>query len=174
MLKRILPLFITLLITFFVVVSVQNQRKKNIQINKEQALRNDLPQFKIQTTDGEIRTNKDLKTPNHLFMIFFNPTCGHCIDVTKLICKHADLFNNSKVAFVPYEKNMVDGLPEYIKKTEIDNYPQFILGINQTDAVSKLENSGMYPQISIFNKSKELVKTFNGDVTIDELKKYLP
>lgn len=173
MLKYSLQIFLLLLIGFTNTLSAQmNKIKTNAE--KYQDFGCELPQFNIETTKGKTLTNKDLKSENHLFLVFFNPDCGHCVEVTRLFCNNANLFKHSKVVFLPYESKMSAHFNDFIKSTKLNEHPEFILGVNKTKSVRKLTRIGMYPQINIYDQNQQIIKIFNGNISLNKLKAYLP
>lgn len=166
---------IVVLLGLFCMVAGKAQEQKQIDpaFEKYQKPGGSLPELKMATEGTKVFTNKDLKTNGHLFLVVFNPTCSHCIKMTKLFCKNADLFADSKVIFMAKD-NMKSYLPDYEKKTGIKKHPEFILGVDQSFAIDKLANYGLLPMINVYDKQQKLVRTFNGDIPLDTLKQYIP
>lgn len=59
-----------------------------------------LPPIKIYRRDGQYLTNETLKNDAHLIMMLFNPTCGHCEEVTINLKKNIFLFKQSNLVLV--------------------------------------------------------------------------
>lgn len=133
----------------------------------------DMPEVIVETEDSIFITNSDLETNNHLFFVAFNPTCGHCINEAKLICENGELFKDSKVIFVS-NPNRKSDLPRFIKETGMDQYPNFIIGVDRNETVKRIEIYGLLPHIIIYDKNHKLVKILSGNTPIEDLKVYLP
>lgn len=173
MLKKTIP--ILLLLSFAFTLSPAQQKKQPItgfeQYRKPGA---DLVPLKIVTGKLQTYTNKDLKTKNHFFLIMFNPTCTHCIRMTKLLSNNAGQFSDSKVVFMA-PATMMAYLGDFEKQTGVYKHPQFIVGVDSAYAVDKLFVYGtLLPQINIYNADGKLVKTFHGDTPLDSLMHYIP
>ena len=128
----------------------------------------------ITTQNKTIQINKqDLASKHHFFLVMFSPACGHCEDMTKMILRNASLFKKSKVVFMTDPKMKAD-IPNFIKETGIDKYPQFIVGVDNNHAINKLYSYGTLPQINVYNNKGILVKTLKGDNPIEVFKSFLP
>lgn len=172
MLKKV-GLLLTVLAVCLATKGFAQNNKIDPSFLKYQKMGGPLPELKIETNHSKTITNKDLKVKHHLLLIIFNPTCSHCIKMSKLICSHANLFKNTKVVFMA-QQGMMSYFPDYEKKTGFDQHPEFILGVDKNFTIDKLANYKLLPMINIYNKEHQLVKTFNGDIPLDSLKQYLP
>lgn len=172
MVKKTLSVLLLLGLSFTL---LQAQQKKGAVtgFEKFQKPGGELVPLKIVTGKLETFTNKDFETKHHFFLVMFNPTCRHCIRMTKLICGNAGLFKNSKVAFMA-PPTMMDYLSAYEEETGVYEHPQFVVGVDSAFAVDKLYTYGTLPQINIYDRDAKLVKTFKGDTPLDSLKHYLP
>lgn len=173
MLKKTVFLLALFCLVFMSTTRAQEQNQIDPAFAKYQKPGGLLPELKIEVEQSKILENKDLQSDGHLFLIIFNPTCSHCIKMTKLFCENADLFADSKVVFL-VQDNMKSYLPDYEQKTGIRKHSAFILGADQSFAIDKLANYGLLPLINIYDKHQHLVKTFNGDIPLDSLKQYIP
>lgn len=172
MTRKIAYLLIILCLGFSANTFAQSKNQIDPAFLKYQKPGGALPELQIKTTNSKTVTNKDLKTKHHLFLIVFNPTCSHCIKVSKMIADNAALFKNNKVVFMAQDA-MASYLPDYEKKTGVNQHPAFIVGVDKIYAIDKLANYKLLPMINIYDKNQKLVKTFNGDTPLDSLKNYL-
>lgn len=172
--KRLLPL-LALLTLFSLPGFAQKQKKMLTGFEKYQKTGAVLPELKIVTGKLKTYTNKDIQSKHHLFLILFNPTCSHCIHLTKLICANAGLFKNTKVVFMA-PGTMMPYLNGYYEETKINEHPELIVGVDSSFAVDKLYiyDNQTLPQINIYNHKGQLVKVFKGNTPLASLKKYLP
>jgi len=119
-----------------------------------------------------ILTNKDLDNGADLFVMMFNPTCSHCQDETRILEKNSALFKRSKIILLA-NPNMVPYMSDFIKYTDIDQYPFMYMGIDSASFISKVFLYQALPQINIYDENRKLIKTFTGEVAIDSLSKYI-
>lgn len=172
MFKKILPA-IALMALCGQQALAQQQQPTKTGFEKYQEIGGELPELKIVTGKYKTYTNKDFKSKNHFILVMFNPTCGHCIKMTKLISTNAGLFKDTKVAFMA-PASMISYLNDFYTETQVFQHPEFVVGVDSAYAVDKLYTYGTLPQINIYDKNAKLVKTFKGDTPLDSLKHYLP
>lgn len=172
MFKKILPVIALLALSIQPIQAQQKQQTKT-GFEKYQEPGGTLPELKIVTGKYKTFTNEDFKSKHHFLLVMFNPTCEHCIKMTKLICANADLFKDTKVAFMA-PASMMSYLNDFYTETQIFKHPDFVVGVDSAYAVDKLYTYGTLPQINIYDKHAKLVKTFKGDTPLDSLKHYLP
>ena len=136
-----------------------------------------LPERSLDTPVGQDKpakdiTNNDVKNDANLFLMLFNPTCGHCEDMTKLIEDNIQLFKRSKVLLVA-APHMGEYLVAFEKGLRTNQYPQITVGLDSSHLVDRTFMYMSLPQINIYNKDRILIKRFNGEVTLDSLKQYI-
>lgn len=173
MLKKSFLLFALLGLSFTLLTS-QKAKHYKTGFEKFQKPGGELVPLRIVTGKLQAFTNKDFDTKNHFFLVMFNPTCEHCIKMTKLISNNAGQFSDSKVAFMA-PATMMEYLGGFEQETGVYKHPEFVVGVDSAFAVDKLFMYGYYlPQINIYNSDHKLVKIFHGDTPIDSLMHYLP
>lgn len=173
MLKKIGSLLLLLGLCTTILPAQKQKEQPKTGFEKYQQPGGELAALRIVSGKMKAYTNKDFKTHHHFFLVMFNPTCGHCIKMTKLISENAALFHKSKVAFMA-PASMMSYLGTFEKETGVYKHPEFVVGVDSAYAVDKLYTYGTLPQINVYDKNAKLVKTFKGDVPIDSLKHYLP
>jgi hypothetical protein len=117
-------------------------------------------------------TVDDLHCKGNLFIMIFNPTCGHCEDQATVLEQNLGLFQKSKLVLMA-NRTMTDYVPGFLALHHMDRYPTSFVG---TDSLGFVDNTFLYqalPQINIYNSDRRLIKTFSGEVPIDTLKKYI-
>lgn len=153
-------------------LSAQLKTDKNSESGNQDQIGNELPQLKIETSPSNVITNEDVKTKGHLFLITINPTCGHCNHLGDLITQNAELFKQSKVVFM-MAPNRAKNLEFFTNNTNIYDQPELIVGVDKNKTIQKHGDTGLMPYINIY-KDEKLVEKMNGEVTIEDFKKYLP
>lgn len=172
MMRQKFLLLATFVIGITINISAQVQQEGKAIKKVAVELGSPLPVLKIQTLDTLFLTNKDLKTKGHLFLITINPTCNQCNNVGDNIRRHADLFKNSKVVFITAPENALN-LDVFTNTTHISNRPELIVGVDKNKTIEQLDDEGSMPYINIY-KNEKLIKKMNGDISLEDLKKYLP
>jgi hypothetical protein len=130
------------------------------------------PDFRLVTMAGKTYTNQDLSKKGNIFVMLFNPTCGHCEDQAKLFREHIDQFKNTQLFLVAGDK-MKEYLQGFVDATSIGNMPQMILGIDSAQLIDKAFIYQGLPQINIYNAHHVLQHIYTGNVPMDTLQQYL-
>lgn len=130
-----------------------------------------LPAFHAVTWDEKSFFSSDLNPKKPLILVLYNPGCGHCVDMGKMLKDSMSVVKNAEIVFVA-AKNQLGELKTYATETGLNEKPEVIVSAENTELNKYLfEYNGM-PQIMVYNKDKVLQKTFYKYVTIDSLKFY--
>lgn len=132
----------------------------------------DLPPIRIRDRAGIEYTAADITEDRYFFMVLFNPTCGHCVDAAKLIMEHQKEFEENTIMFIATE-SMQEHLAPFVRESEWTDNVDRILGTASDAFIREVYNFGSLPQINVYNKERKLVKVFNGDVSMDDLRPYI-
>ena len=103
--------------------------------------------------------------------MMFNPTCSHCEDETALLEKNIFMFKNTNLVLMA-NPGMKQYMPDFVNRLHITEYPSIHVGIDSADFINKVYLYQTLPQINIYDRDRKLIKTFNGGVSVDSLKKY--
>jgi hypothetical protein len=118
-------------------------------------------------------TDKDLNNKGNLFVMMFNPTCGHCTDQTQVFEKNIALFKKSRLVLMA-NPNMREYLPNFVKSFHTDDYaPIMHVGMDSLGFINTVFLYQALPQINVYSNDRKLIRTFTGEVSIDTLKKYI-
>lgn len=131
-----------------------------------------LPEFKLSFLTGGSIVNSDLKSQSNLFVMIFNPLCGHCEDETDSLEAHMSLFKETKIVMLGHP-NTIGMLSGFIRGHHVDQYPKMIVGIDSTLLTDKIFLYQGLPQINVYDQNRKLIKTFSGDISIDSMKQYI-
>ena len=120
-----------------------------------------------------ILTEKDFDNGANLFVMMFNPTCGHCTDETQILERNIALFKKGKIILMA-NPSMKAYLDNFVKSFHTDDYfPTINVGMDSVGFMNYVFLYTSLPQINIYNEERKLIKTFTGEVVIDSLKKYI-
>jgi thiol-disulfide isomerase/thioredoxin len=151
---------------------VQAQQQEEVKLSYRE-ISSVLPPMRVIDTTKQEYTEKDFNDKNHFFMFLFNPTCGHCIQMAKLVGDHIKEFKKNQVLFLAGPA-MLPYMPSFYQASGIGKYPQVKVGIDSAGTVDRLYNYKTLPQINIYDAKRRLVKIFYGDTPLDSLRKYIP
>lgn len=122
--------------------------------------------------DTAYLTNRDLDNGANLFVVLFNPTCGHCQDMTKNLEANMHLFKKTNIVMVATPV-MRDYLHDFTSLMKINQYPAIQVGTDSSGFVDNVFLYQMLPQLNIYDGDRKLLKIFTGDVPMDSVKKYI-
>ncbi len=132
-----------------------------------------LPSINVQTIDFKTITNTQLKGSGNLIVVIFNPSCGSCDVVAGMFAKNATKMKNTKVLFMTQPTNSIQDVMDYARKCGLKSSSQYFIGVDKIYSIDKLANYGHMPLVNVYDRNHKLLKTFNGNVTMNDLKKYI-
>lgn len=131
-----------------------------------------LPELRVISPKGTVISGKDIDISGNFFLMMFNPTCGHCEDVTRMLEKNLGLFRDKQILLVAGAA-MMPYLEYFNASTKVYEYPKIQIGVDSSDIINKTFIYNSLPQINIYDKERRLVKIFTGEVPLDSLKPYI-
>ena len=119
-------------------------------------------------------TETDLDTAGNVFVMMFNPTCGHCEDMAAQLTRNYELFKKTHVVFMA-NPVMRAYLPDFRKLFKINEYPLMEIGIDSAGFINSTFLYQQLPQINIYSagRDRKLLKTYTGSTPIDTLAQYI-
>ena len=149
-----------------------------VKLYKDTAKKNNVtesaePMRKKRKADEKIYlTNEDVDNDGNLFVMMFNPTCSHCEDMAALLRNNISLFKKTQIV-LQANPGMAQYIPDFVNRQHLNDYPTFHIGSDSADFINKIYLFQMLPQINIYDHDRKLIKTYNGEVPVDSLKKYI-
>jgi hypothetical protein len=135
---------------------------------KPQTKKNELPNMTLSLADGSQVKAKDLE--GKTILVFFQPDCDHCQNEAKQFKEKINEFKEYKVYFAS-SANMAEIL-KFGMEYNIINAPNVFFAF--TPGQSILDNYGPIAAPSIYvYRDGALVQSFNGEVELDVVIKYL-
>jgi len=131
-----------------------------------------LPKMRVVTIDRRNITAETVKNDANLFVMMFNPTCGHCEEMTMAMEQNIKLFKKSNIVLVA-SANMYENLEFFRKNVKASEFPAIKVGIDSAQFIDKSFNYNGLPQVNIYDHDRKLIKTFSGITTIDSLKQFI-
>ena len=127
----------------------------------------------IKAVDGKLKTYTaaDFSNEHNFFVIMFNPTCGHCISVTRMIGENSAVFKNNHMLFLA-SSPMLPYFPDFLEETNMYKHPEMIVAVDSAYFIEKAYSYIVLPQINIYDANRKLIKTFTGETSLDSLRVY--
>lgn len=131
-----------------------------------------MPPLRIVTQERKSITDAMVKNDANLIVMMFNPTCGHCEDMTRAMEENIFLFKKTNIVLVA-AANMFDNLEFFKKNVKANQFPSIKVGVDSSQFIDQSFNYNGLPQVNIYDHDRKLIKTFSGITTVDSLKKYI-
>lgn len=153
-------------------VVVAQDKKEEVKLSYRE-VGSILPPMRVIDTLKHEYTETDFRNKNHFFVFLFNPTCGHCIKMAKLVSDHHEVFSKNNVLFLAGPA-MMPYLASFYQASGVGNTPEIKVGIDSASTIDRLYNYQTLPQINVYDKNRRLIRVMQGDVSLDTLKHYIP
>jgi hypothetical protein len=132
-----------------------------------------LPPIRMIDTLKHEYSADDFKNKNNFFLIMFNPTCGHCIKMARLMNDNKEVFKKNNVIFLAGPA-MLPYMPTFYQASGITNDSPIKVGVDSASTIDRLYLYQTLPQINVYDKNRRLIRIMHGDVSLDTLKHYIP
>lgn len=152
----------------YLVTGAQNNTK-NKDVYRENGA--ELPAMRVIDTAYQVYSEEKFRNGHYFFLFLFNPTCGHCIDMAKMVNDSIHYFQNNNILFLAGAQ-MMPYLESFYQATGLGKYPQITVGIDSAQTIELLYAYKTLPQINVYNENGRLENTFYGDTPLDSLKQY--
>lgn len=138
-------------------------------ISLGQAPGNDLPPFKKNPTlpplellqpNNKMIRNKDIGA-SPVVLIYFSPTCEHCIAQMKELKPHLRALKYSQVIMATYQP--MDELKEFIRQYGLEKYHYIRAGRDIKFLLPPFFKMNTMPYLALYDKKGRLITTFEGN-----------
>ena len=129
--------------------------------------------FKLTDTKGNIFTEKNTRG-KYLVVNFWATWCSPCLkEIPAFVEFYKENSEQVEILGLDFEPVNIELINEFVERFSI-NYPLILYThINDSEYTKFGEIVGM-PTTLIYSPDGELLQTFMGEITIEDLKKYIP
>lgn len=129
--------------------------------------------FKLTDTKGNIFTEKNTRG-KYLVINFWATWCSPCLkEIPVFVEFYKENSGHVEILGLDFEPVNIEMINEFVERFSI-NYPLILYThINDSEYTKFGEIVGM-PTTLIYSPDGELLQTFMGEITIEDLKKYIP
>ncbi len=129
--------------------------------------------FKLTDTKGNIFTEKNTRG-KYLVVNFWATWCSPCLkEIPAFVEFYKENSEHVEILGLDFEPVNIELINEFVERFSI-NYPLILYThINDSEYTKFGEIVGM-PTTLIYSPDGELLQTFMGEITIEDLKKYIP
>lgn len=152
----------------FMLVSCTSSEKRE----KEQTpvtAKNDFPAMKLTFLDGKETSAKNLEGKS--ILILFQPDCDHCQREAQDIATHLESFSDYTLYFI--SSAPLDQISKFSGDYGLYDKANVLFAQTTVDDVLNTFGSIPTPSLYIYSAEKQLMKSFNGEVSIDRVIKEL-
>lgn len=126
-----------------------------------------LPNFNFKDLAGKTVRGHEIAFTKYLTIIYFDPTCEHCLATTQEMPKNIKKFSATKIVWISFaEKEQIADF----KKTYFPKNKNMIF-LHDKDMKIFDSFGDLYdtPTFIVYNKNKTLIKSITTPATIDEV-----
>lgn len=127
-----------------------------------------IPDFTLlKAPDSTVFTKENLHRKEPALLMIFSPECGHCQHETEVLLKNIDHFKNAQIimsTWLPYSEMLA-----FYKTYKIADYPQITMAWDKKDFFLPYYHVQSYPSLVVYDKEGKFVKTFSGDIKMEEV-----
>jgi thioredoxin-related protein len=165
-----------ILLLFVVVVFVSCETKENKPVEKAEAaevakpeIKNERPLMTFTLTDGNKVDAQEIN--EKMVLVLFQPDCDHCQAEAKQIKARLDAFKDYQLYFISSQP--IEVINQFAKDYQLSGKNNVHFGWTSVESV--LNNFGAIsaPSIYIYTQEGKLVESFDGQVDVEMVIRYL-
>ena len=127
-----------------------------------------IPVFTIMTAPDSLKfTKENMQKSKPTVIMLFSPDCSHCKLATEDILKHIDLFKNAQIIMV--SSLDFSNIKKFYKEFNMSGFPNITVGRDGSYTLGTFYKLKTYPTLFVYDKKGEFVKTFSGDIKMQEV-----
>ena len=148
--------------------STVNEPESNVAENAEAPTR-DLPDLPLTMRDGAKKLASELT--GNVALILFQPDCDHCQREAADISRNIDGFKDFQLYLI--SSAPLEEVIQFAREYDLESREQVHLGTTTVSEI--LRNFGPIdaPSIYLYGKDGRLIQSFNGEVAIEVVLKYI-
>ena len=127
-----------------------------------------LPPFKLLKTDSvSVFTKANLKKNRAVLIMLFSPSCDHCQHETEEIIKRIDAFKKIEIVMatpMPFKQ-----MKEFYGKYKLNKFENITVGQDFQYFLPSFFMVRNLPYLAMYDKKGNLLKTFEGNMKMDDL-----
>lgn len=129
-----------------------------------------MPDFSLLLPDSTTWVHtRDIPAGKSVALFYFSPYCPYCRDQTREIIEDMEKVKNIQFYFIT--SFSIQDLKAFNKEYNLDKYPNIISAVDTARSVSDYFEITGVPYIAIYNKNKQLNKTYEGKIYSSQIKK---
>jgi thiol-disulfide isomerase/thioredoxin len=130
---------------------------------------NDLPAIRLTFPDGKKTTARELG--GNTVLVFFQTDCDHCQHEAEQIAAFSKSFEQYEVYFI--SSSPLSEILKFAETYHLSDKPNFFFAETPFDDVVNMIGPIETPSLYIYSNDRMLVQSFNGEVAMEVVVKYL-
>ncbi|MEO8583634.1 MAG: redoxin domain-containing protein [Flavitalea sp.] len=128
-----------------------------------------IPNFEIEKTDKTIFSSSKLKKNVPVIIMFFSPTCEHCLHQMDEMVKRSNDLKKFQFVLATYQPE--EELVAFNQKYKITKYPNFVTGRDTKYFLPPYYQISNFPFLAYYDKNGKLLGSTEGTVSVDDMLK---
>src|SRR4030042_3276466 len=129
---------------------------------------NKVPPFKMIQADGKVFLAGNLPLGKPIVIIYFSPECEDCQQLIKELLNRINELKSASIAMIIYQPK--DKVKQFVSEYQLDKYSNIFIGTEEDSYfVGKYYKVGQLPFMALYNKNGDLIKTYNKEISIEDL-----
>jgi len=129
---------------------------------------NKVPPFKMIQADGKVFLAGNLPLGKPIVIIYFSVECEDCQQLIKELLNRINELNSASIAMITYQPK--DKVKQFVSEYQLDKYSNIFIGTEEDSYfVGNYYKVGQLPFMALYNKNGDLIKTYNKEISIDDL-----
>ncbi len=125
-----------------------------------------VPPYELLGTDSILHTKANLaKKP--LLLMYFSPTCDHCIQQMADMNKYWKQLEDYQLVLATYEP--MEDLAQFIKRFGLDQHTNIITGRDEKFMLPGFFAMRSLPYLALYDKKGNLITTFEGTTKMEKV-----
>jgi peroxiredoxin len=154
---------------FMVTCAPKKEEKRIDEATTTVAKASDLPAMTITKMDGSKHALKDVK--GKTVLILFQPDCDHCQREATQIAQNLDKFKDYQLYFI--SSDALPNIEKFSSDYNLKDKSNVQFAWTPTENVLNTLGPIQAPSLYIYNEDGKLVQSFNGEVAIEVVLKYI-
>lgn len=159
-------LLVSAIMLFHIIMKIKNNKEISHNLRE-------IPEFRLQRVfkDGYFTNDSLFKNNNSVLIIYFNTECKYCNYQIRYINEQLVKFKDFQVLLISIEEP--DILKQYFTTSDLINRDFIYILFDKEMQFERVFGKCPFPTSFIYNRNKELVKIFKGEVKVEALLRYL-
>jgi thiol-disulfide isomerase/thioredoxin len=133
---------------------------------------NKVPPFRMIQANGKVFQAESLPMGKPIVIIYFSPECEDCQQLTKEVLNRLKEFNNASIAMITNQS--IDKMKKFVAANHLEKYSNIFIGTEDDSYfVGKYYRIGKLPFMVLYNKSGDLIKIYDKEISIEDLLTHL-